>query len=736
MMAGAGPDTSASRIDLAETGDFDLGALRVSPAHRQVHMNGSRRELEPRVAQVLVALALARPTVISRERLIDQCWEGRIVGDDSIRRCIVALRHLAKEFSPEPFTIETVSRVGYCLIENGGDPPRERKAPVSRTALCIAAGLALLVAVLGTAWLHFGRGAAEPASIAVLSFRNLSSGDRYFAEGVGEEILGQLSQEPRFRVAGRVSSSEFGDDPDIAQVADRLHVEYVLEGSVRTQRDRVRVNAALMRASDGMRLWSDTYDAKLDDIFSIQQQIGRSIAGALQRKLLHVPVLSGPLVTTGDAYKLYLTARGLIRTRNRHVTSTAANLLRDAINADPDYAPAWASLAEATSLEDPADPDEGLIELLPKAQEYARHALRLAPNLADAHRTLGTVLIDGSPAAQAEFRRAAALDPNSAENMIALGHAFANEGKFDRELEAYRRAAQLDPLWFRTTGAQGIALAERGRRSEAEAIARTGFRNDIHNQQILLGRIAWILGDYSEAARNWSIVATANSPRWSFRAKEDLQNVIAVLGLAKLPEQRAGMRRRVRLSIESPPPLALWQQHNRSAIAADVYKEENRVAAKQMLAAGEARELAAAYDGPVGLLGIRRGERLRVDQLSSVPVVALVIRSVGRTGEANRLLHDAGDALRDVYRHSATPFWFDADAAAIFATEGQNNQALTALERAMARGWMHAGSSDLPDIADEPAFRSLRDEPRFRQVRARLAAQHARERAEFLQLRL
>jgi len=735
-MAGAGPDTSASRIDLAETGDFDLGALRVSPAHREVRFNSERRELEPRVTQVLVALASARPAVVSRERLIDQCWEGRIVGDDSIRRCIVALRHLAKEFSPEPFTIQTVSKVGYSLIEIGGDAPPKREARAPRTALYVFGAFALFAALLGIAWARFSGGAPEPASIAVLSFRNLTTGDRYFAEGVGEEILSQLSQEPRFRVAGRVSSSEFGDDPDIEQVADRLNVEYVLEGSVRTQIDRVRVNADLIRASDGTRLWSDTYDGKLDDIFAIQQQIGRSIAGALQRKLLHVAVLSGPLVTKGDAYKLYLTARGLIRTRNRHVTSTAANLLRDAINEDPNYAPAWSSLAEAVSLEDPADPEEGLIKALPEAQEYARHALQLAPDLADAHRTLATVLIDGSPAAQAEFRRAAALNPNSAENMIALGHVFANEGKFDSELAAYRRAAQLDPLWFRTTGAQGIALAERGRRHEAEAVARTGFRNDINNQHILLGRIAWILGDYSEAARQWSIVSVANSPRWSFRAKEDLQNTIAVLGLGKLPEQPGGMRRRSRLAIDSPPLAALWQQHNRSAIAADVYKEENRVAAKQMLGAGEARELAAAYDRPIGLLGIHRGEQLRADQLSSVPVVALAMRSAGRSIEADRLLQQAEEVLRGVYAHSTTPFWFDADTAAILAVEGRKGEALAALERAARRGWTHAGSSDLPDIAEEPAFRSLRGEPRFQQIRANLAAQHARERAEFLQLRL
>ncbi len=342
MMGDLSPDTSASRIDLSETGDFDLGGLRVSPAHRQVQMNGKRRELEPRVAQVLVALAAARPAVVSRDRLIEQCWDGRIVGDDSIRRCIVALRHLSKEFSPPPFAIETVARVGYTLVEQDIDAPGARKFVGRNAAPAVLVLLLLIVGAITYPWSNWGHAKVGPASIAVVSFRNLSSGDPYFAQGVGEEIMGQLSREPQFRVAGRVSSSEFGSDPDVVQVARRLNVDYVLEGSVRTQGDRVRVNADLIRASDSVRLWSDTYDGKLDDIFAIQQRIGGSIAGALQRKLLRTPALSGPLVTNGEAYNLYLTARGLIRTHNRHVTATAADLLRDAINIDPGYAPAWA----------------------------------------------------------------------------------------------------------------------------------------------------------------------------------------------------------------------------------------------------------------------------------------------------------------------------------------------------------------------------------------------------------
>ena len=191
MMGDLGPDTSASRIDLSETGDFDLGGLRVSPAHREVQMNGERRELEPRVAQVLVALAAARPGVVSRDRLIEQCWDGRIVGDDSIRRCIVALRHLSKEFSPAPFAIETVARVGYSLVEQDIESPGPRKFEGWSAASAVLALLLLIVGAVTYPWWSWGHAKVGPASIAVVSFRNLSSGDPYFAQGVGEEIMNQ-----------------------------------------------------------------------------------------------------------------------------------------------------------------------------------------------------------------------------------------------------------------------------------------------------------------------------------------------------------------------------------------------------------------------------------------------------------------------------------------------------------------------------------------------------------------
>jgi TolB-like protein/DNA-binding winged helix-turn-helix (wHTH) protein/tetratricopeptide (TPR) repeat protein len=730
------------RINLAETPDFDLGALRVSPARRQVCMAGEYRELEPKVAQVLIALACASPAVVSRDNLVEQCWDGRIVGDDALNRCILALRHLSKAYSPQPFAIQTVPRVGYSLVADlrKSPAPEERRA-TRPTMVALTLILALLVSgAAAYSWMRYGRADAAPASIAVVSFRNLSEGEPYFAEGIGEEIRGQLSREPQFRVAGGNSSSRFEQGSDIREIARRLNVNYVLEGSVQTQGKRVRVTSDLVRASDGMRLWSDSYDGDLDDIFAIQQSISMAIAQALRRKLVRAAVLSGPLVTNPQAYNFYLMARGLLKTGGPDVGQTAVNLLRDSLNSDAGYAPAWVSLAHATQLKAVAEGPEAFIAARRDAQRYAAHALRLAPDLAEAHRELGFTLPYGSPESKAHLRRAAELDPSDAENLLGLGLAQGASGEFDQELETYRRANAIDPLWYRTTGQLAIALSDMGKREEAEAIGKSGFAQNPSNLQIILGRIAWNLGDSSEAARHWSIAARSNSPRWSLTAKGRLQEVKYKLGLggaAQDAQPRDPERRRTfRSWIEAPPDAAVWKAHNSDPMTADQYRDDNHIAAKLMLNAGRANELAATYGSAVGLMSLRPAKPLRVDQLSEAPVVAIALRQVGRFAEADNLLVQADRIVRNVYRDTAVPFWFEADAAGIFAAEGKTGDALSALESAMSHGWSHGGVADLRDIADEPALRALRGNPRFERIRTTLKKHDLRERAEFVRLHI
>ena len=731
--------SSAARIHLAEEAEFGLGRMSIRPADRTVVLGGERRELQPRVMQVLVALARARPGVVSRDRLIEQCWDGRIVGDDALNRCILALRHLAQEFEPPPFAIDTVPRVGHRLVlpaEKAATGPQVRR----RVGWALAAAVAvLLLSAAGFFVWQQRTVVSEPASIAVLPFRNLDAGDAYFAEGIGEEILSQLAREPHFRVAGSSSSTNLGEHPDVQEVAERLHVDYVLEGSVRRQRDSVRVNAGLVRASDGIRVWSDSYDGKLDDIFAIQQRIGGAVAHALQRKLLRAPALAGTLVTKGEAYSLYLTARGLLRTNDRRVGPTAVNVLREAIQIDPRYAPAWAALARAIQLEGALKDHESYISSVRLARGYANQAVRLAPDLAEAHISLGTTFGYGDPRGLAHLRRAIALDPNDAPGWMELGSALAATGDFDAELAAYRRANQIDPLWYRTTGQTAIATAKMGDRAEAEALGRRGLPDKDANLHILLGRIAWIFADYSEALRHWSIVARSNSPRWAPVAERAAHYAGQAVGLKAAPRGEFPFPIDSRddwppVWVAAAPTPAVWQQRNRDPIAAEVYRKHNLAAAKYMLNVGRWRELVATYDSPVGLFGLRRDKHVRVDQLHEAAVVAMALREAGRSEEASTLLGEADSAIRSVYRRGRVPAWFDCDTAALFAVAGRKSEALEALERAFRRSWRQNGGADLRDSADEPAFRSLHDDPRFRRIRSLIAAHDKREHDEILRV--
>ncbi len=179
----------------------------------------------------------------------------------------------------------------------------------------------------------------------------------------------------------------------------------------------------------------------------------------------------------------------------------------------------------------------------------------------------------------------------------------------------------------------------------------------------------------------------------------------------------------------APPSPVEWRNRNRSAAAALVNLDENIVAAKLMLNAGRARELAATYYSPTGLLNVRQGEPLAVC-LEEAAIAALALRNVGRTREADALLRQADEVLRTLYRRGPVPAWLHREAASVWALQGKTGSAVEALERSLRRGWGHGRRGDLPNLEDEPAMRPLRGDRRFQAVLAKYKAHYAREREE------
>jgi predicted ATPase/TolB-like protein len=288
-------------------------------------------------------------------------------------------------------------------------------------------------------------------AIAVLPFVDISPGqdNEYFSDGMTEELIHSLSRVDGLRVASRTSSYSFkGRTAGIDEIAEALHVNVVLEGSVRKVGSKVRVTPLLVDAANGYQLWTDTYERELEDVFELQETISGAIVDALQVKLGAPERITRQHSRNASAYDEYLKGR---YHWNRHTPADFKQSIEHyerAIAADPDYALAWAGLADtyitmgALFLGRPRD-------LYPRAREAARKALALDPRLAAAQGALAEVALRFDwdwDAAERGFRRCLALDPEYADGRYRYGNFLRDMGRFDEAIVEVRRAQGKDHL--------------------------------------------------------------------------------------------------------------------------------------------------------------------------------------------------------------------------------------------------------------------------------------------------
>ncbi len=295
---------------------------------------------------------------------------------------------------------------------------------------------------------------APNKSIAVLPFDNLSRDpdNAYFCEGVQDEILTRLAKVADLKVISRTSTQHFKSAPDnLPQIAKQLGVAHILEGSVQKASDQVRVNVQLINALTDAHLWGDTYDRKLTDIFAVESEIANTIAETLQAKLTgseKVAVSARP-TENPEAYQLYLKGRFFWNKRTAVDLRKSIEYFNQAIEQDPNYALAYAALAQAWLLL-PAYDGGAPKDCFPHAETAAKKALALDDNSSDAHAALGMVkqIYDFDlPGAIAEFERAIQLNPNDAMAHHWLSnHSLAAAGQTEREIAEMKRALELDPL--------------------------------------------------------------------------------------------------------------------------------------------------------------------------------------------------------------------------------------------------------------------------------------------------
>ncbi len=318
-----------------------------------------------------------------------------------------------------------------------------------------------------------------PRSIAVLPFTNMSADaeNEYFSDGLSEELLNVLSKVPGLRVPARTSSFAFkGEKRDVREVAQRLGVGTVLEGSVRRAGSRVRITAQLVDASNGYHLWSDAYDRDLEDIFAIQAEIAHRIADALQVRLGDPAerALSAAPLDVG-AYELYLRGRHYFHRMTRASITAAAELFEKATQRDPSFAPAWAGLSNAhVMLHLWFEPYPTHLE---KAEHASARALELDPESPDTHTSVAWVhsLRRRFDEAERHFEQALARDPRNYDALYLFARSRFAEGRHAEAVDLFARAHEARPEEYQAIALRSMSLRELGRTEEANANSRAAI---------------------------------------------------------------------------------------------------------------------------------------------------------------------------------------------------------------------------------------------------------------------
>ena len=460
--------------------DFEVDLQRGSLAR-----GGEEIALRPKSFAVLLYLLEHAGQLVSREELLDAVWPGVVVTDDSIAQCLIELRRALGD--DERTMIRTVPRRGLIFevpvqVESAAAPPApQTKSATARHGWKLAAGITAM-AVLALWWAAGTRpaeappAAPEPAhpSIAVLRFTDLSpAGDHaWLADGLSEEIMHRLAQSPSLRVIARVSSFAV-EGLAAAEIAEKLDVSHVLEGSLRRQGDAVRVTAQLIDTATETHMWSRVYDRGLDNIIDLQEEIALAVADSL-----HASLAAPGAETDIDprAYERFLEARYFYFRGAEGDLEKARARLDEAVAISPGFARAWALLSridrvrvsEARYRGDPAWDIESIHE---RQRQAIEQALRYGQDLPEVQMGAANYYFSAGERQRAaeHFEIARSLNPNHEWVLNTLGNAALLAGRLEKSMCLNRRILARDPLnmGFRTYNV--LHLIWGGRLEEAQA---------------------------------------------------------------------------------------------------------------------------------------------------------------------------------------------------------------------------------------------------------------------------
>jgi TolB-like protein/DNA-binding winged helix-turn-helix (wHTH) protein/Tfp pilus assembly protein PilF len=466
--------------------DFEL-----DPRMGELRRSGRVLRLERIPMQILLLLVEQKEGLVTREQIVDKIWgkDVHLDTDNSINGAIRKIRQVLRDDPEQPRFVQTITGRGYRFIAAVGESDRAKQSSATGTSLAhvpsssrplrdtlpwnppvrwraavILAGAVLVIAGLW-AYFHWSRSSAHarPSTgrlmLAVLPFQNLT-GDAdqdYFSDGLTEEMITQLGNlDPQhLGVIARTSVMHYkhSEEP-LDQIGRTLGVQYVLEGSVRREADKVRITAQLIQLKDQSHLWAREYDRELSNVLVLQGEIAQDVANKIQLTLGdgHPPAGLGvqPAHSSRsvEAYELYLKGRYFWNKRTAQGLRQAIGYFQQAIDRDPNYARAYAGLAESYALMGgySVSPQS---ESMSKARTAAQGALQLDDQLPEAHTALAFIAENYDwdwQTAEKEYRRAIQLDPNDATGHHWYAECLALQGRFNEAFTEIERARQLDPL--------------------------------------------------------------------------------------------------------------------------------------------------------------------------------------------------------------------------------------------------------------------------------------------------
>ena len=428
---------------------YTFGEFRINTAKREVRRGSAIVELEPRSYELLIYLIEHRDKAISKDELQDGVW-GTIVTDSAMTRSIMKLRQSLDDSNGA--IIKTVRGFGYRFVAEVESPqpavqpapsqpqsqPRSQ-SPMKRhpmmSGLLVAAAV-IAVFLLGTVlWDMWSEPKVDPRSIAVLPFDDMSESQdqQWFADGLAEEILNSLARTPDLSVSGRTSSFAFREsNQSIPAIADALGVAHILEGSVRREGDQIRVTAQLVRARDGMHLWSENFDRPAANLIQVQESIAINIAVALRTAM--DPEALAALVSSGTrsvpAFEAYL--RGLagyatmLETGDVSSYLEAIDAFERAVEIDPEFALAHGEIASYW-----------ITQLSQVAIASGRHDKTVAEIRAISEEALNNAIrYSGDPVRKLRFRVIKAVAEVKLRQSLQLNTEFLEARPHDRQAQS------------------------------------------------------------------------------------------------------------------------------------------------------------------------------------------------------------------------------------------------------------------------------------------------------------